>query len=585
LFGKFLARMKAASFCRAKRRKRYSGQPETAPNKSLKYFSEKKYNCYFVAQTTLMRNLYPKYLIVFLAVFSMIGCAKRGSINGGTKDTLAPVLNVSFPKNYSTGFKGKEIKLVFDEYVKLKDINKQLIISPPMKTPPEIFPQTASKTITIRIKDTLRPETTYSLNFGQSIEDNNESNPYPQFKYVFSTGSYIDSLTLRGVVKDAYNREVENFVSVMLYEVNDQFKDSVIYKESPRYITNTLDSLTTFKLENLKAGKYLLVAMKDYNNNYKFDPNKDKIAFHKQYVTIPNDTLYEMELFQEVAPFRALKPSLASGNRLYMGYEGNPKNTQAELKNGNDVIQTIVTQVPEKDSLNVWFKPVKADSLQLSVTRENYKEDFTLKLKAAKQDTLSFAAKQSGTLPLRENFTIYPSRPLVKFDKSLMKVINKDSTAVPFTTEYDEFKQELKFIFDKQPEEKYDLEILPGALTDFFEKSNDTLGYKFTTKSTSEYGNLRVTLKNVKKFPVIIELTDAKGKLVAAEYTESATQIDFNGLDPALYTLRAIYDDNKNKVWDTGSFLEKRQTEQVIYFPTAIDVRANWDVDQTFTLP
>jgi uncharacterized protein (DUF2141 family) len=577
--------MEVASFCKAKRRKRYSGQPETAPNKSLKCFSEKKYNCYFVAQMTLMRNLYLKYLIVLLSVFSIVGCAKRGSINGGTKDTLAPVLKMSFPKNYSTGFKGKEIKLEFDEYVKLKDVNKQLIISPPMKTPPEIFPQTASKTITIKIKDTLRADTTYSLNFGQSIEDNNESNPYPQFKYVFSTGTYIDSLTLRGVVKDAYSREVENFVSVMLYEVNDRFKDSIVYKESPRYITNTLDSLTTFKLENLKAGKYLLVAMKDYNNNYKFDPAKDKIAFHKQYVTVPNDTLYEMELFQEVAPFRAVKPSIASGNRLYLGYEGNPAGIKTELKKGNEIIPTMVTQTPEKDSVNVWFKPVKADSLQLSVTRENYKQDFTLKFKASKQDTLSFTAKHSGTLPLRENFTIIPSRPLVKFDNSLMKLVNQDSVAVPFTTEYDDFKQELKFVFDKQPEEKYALDLLPGAVTDFFEKSNDTLNYKFTTKSAAEYGNLRVTLKNVKRFPVIVELTDAKGKLVAAEYSESATQIDFNALDPALYTLRVIYDDNKNKVWDTGSFLEKRQTEQVIYFPTPIDVRANWDVDQTFTLP
>ncbi len=144
--------------------------------------------------------------ILFLVALTMTSCAKRGSITGGLKDTLAPVLTMSFPKNYSTNFKAKEIKLTFDEYVKLKDLNKQLIISPPMKYDPLITPTSVSKNITIKILDTLQPNTTYSFNFGQSIEDNNEGNPYNQFKYVFSTGDYIDSLSIGGTVKDAYNR-------------------------------------------------------------------------------------------------------------------------------------------------------------------------------------------------------------------------------------------------------------------------------------------------------------------------------------------------------------------------------------------
>ncbi|MEY2921826.1 MAG: hypothetical protein RL108_439, partial [Bacteroidota bacterium] len=202
-----------------------------------------------------------------LLVLLTYGCAKRGSITGGDKDSIAPVLKSSLPKNFSTNFNGKEIKLVFDEYVKLKNANKQLIISPPMKNQPEILPYTASKTLTIKIKDTLQPNTTYSFNFGQSIEDNNEGNPYSQFKYVFSTGSFIDSLALKVKVKDALEIKTDNFVSVMLYEINEQFNDSTIYKETPRYITNTLDSLKLVSLENLKAGKYLLLAFKDNGNN------------------------------------------------------------------------------------------------------------------------------------------------------------------------------------------------------------------------------------------------------------------------------------------------------------------------------
>lgn len=163
-----------------------------------------------------------KYIVALLAVI-VTSCAKRGTITGGDKDTIAPVLSASFPKNFSTNFNGKEIKLVFDEYVKLKNVNKQLIVSPPFKNQPEILPTNASKTITIKIKDTLQPNTTYSLNFGQSIEDNNEGNPYQQFKYVFSTGTYIDSLKMNVKVKDALEKKVDNFVSVMLYEINEKY--------------------------------------------------------------------------------------------------------------------------------------------------------------------------------------------------------------------------------------------------------------------------------------------------------------------------------------------------------------------------
>ncbi|MFV8324547.1 Ig-like domain-containing protein [Flavobacterium sp. ZS1P14] len=533
----------------------------------------------------LKNNL--KYISLFLLLIT-IGCAKRGNITGGLKDTIAPVLKASFPKNFNTNFKGNEIKLVFDENIKLKDLNKQLIISPPMKHEPLILPTTVTKFITIKIKDTLQPNTTYSFNFGQSIADNNEGNPLNQFKYVFSTGDYIDSLSISGTVKNAYEKEVESFISVMLYEVNDTFKDSIVYTETPRYVTNTLDSLKTFRLENLKAGKYLLVAMKDYNNNNKFNPKKDKIGFNKQFITVPNDTVYELALFKEVPTFKAYKPSQASGNRLLMGFEGKtdqvslrPKIT---LKKNNETIPSIVTQLPKKDSLQIWYKPIKTDSLALAVTKDKYNTNFSFKIKDQKKDTLNITAVQNGVLNFRDRFTLETATPLVNFDNSKIKLVKNGNVSIPFTTEYDEFNQKLYFDFKKEPSEKYSISILPGALTDFFEKSNDSLTYKINTKSTADYGNLSVSLQNGKQFPVIVQLTNIKGEILATEYTEKNTTVDFNLIEPALYTLRAIYDENKNKEWDSGNYLEKRQAEEVIYFSKEIDVRANWDVNQAFDL-
>jgi uncharacterized protein (DUF2141 family) len=529
-----------------------------------------------------MPKIHFRYFSLLLILLTL-GCAKRGSITGGDKDTLAPVLKSSLPKNFTTNFKGKEIKLVFDEYVKLKNTNKQLIISPPMKNQPEILPYTASKTITIKIKDTLLPNTTYSFNFGQSIEDNNEGNPYSQFKYVFSTGSYIDSLALNVKVKDALEKKTDNFVSVMLYEIDEKFNDSTIYKETPRYITNTLDSLQVVKLENLTAGKYLLLALKDNGNN-KYNPKTDKIGFQKQYITIPNDTVFEVELFKEAIDFKAFKPTQVNKNRYVMGYEGKGKGTKVLLKNGTEIIPSLVTQMAKKDSLQIWFQPIKADSLQVNVEKDNYKIDFTVKNKAQKLDSLSITPDFAGSLPLRERFSLTSATPLVRFDKSKISVRSKDSTAVDFTTEYDDFNQKLYIDFKKEPLESYTIKAMPGAMTDFFEKENDTLRFKANTKNSSDYGNLRVILENAKRFPIIIELTDKDGKVKYTAYSESATPINFDAIEPAKYTLRIIYDDNKNKVWDTGSYLEKRQSEEVIYFPKEIDVRANWDVEQPFSL-
>ena len=527
--------------------------------------------------------------ILFLLLFVCIGCAKKGSITGGLKDTIAPTLKISFPENFSTNFKGNQIKLTFDEYIKLKGLEKQLIVSPPMKNEPLIIPSSVTKYLTIQIKDTLQPNTTYSFNFGQSITDNNEGNPLNQFKYVFSTGPYIDSLALGGRVKDALDREVESFVSVMLYEVNEKFRDSVVYTSPPRYITNTLDSLKTFRLENLKAGKYLLVAMKDRNNNNKFNPKTEKIGFHKQFITIPNDTVYEIELFKEELPFKAYKPSQVSGNKIAIGYDGKQDFSKSKpkiiLKNNNQILESIVTQFPKKDSLQVWYKPIKADSLLLNIKKESYVNDFSVKIKNQKKDTLSINAVQTGILNMRDEFTLESSTPLVKIDKSKIFINSSKTKITEFTPNYDDFNQKLVLNFPKNTSEKYQIQLLPGALTDFFEKSNDTLTYKLETRSESDYGNLIVDFQNVKRFPIIIELTNEKGEILAYDYSEKNTKVEFNFLEPKDYILRVIYDDNKNKKWDSGNYLEKRQAEEVIYYSKVIkDVRANWNDNETFDL-
>ena len=533
----------------------------------------------------MKKQLYSVVLILLITA----GCAKRGSISGGLKDTIAPVLRVSFPKNYTTNFSNQSIRLTFDEYVKLKDINKQLVISPPMAKKPQVLPLTASKTVTINFPEPLEANTTYTMNFGQSIEDFNEGNPYKQFKYIFSTGPYIDSLSISGSIKDALNKNADPYVNIMLYEVNEKYNDSVIYKKNPRYLTNTLDSSSTFKIENIKAGKYLLIAVKDLNRNYLFDSKTEKIGYFKHMISVPNDSLFEIKLFKEISPFKAFKPTQVSANSAVMGFEGNEKGAKLTLKKNDELLVSYYTKVPKKDSLQLWYKPFKTeknavDSLQLFVDKDKYRKDFIFKINKQKADTLRITSS-TKILNLGEAMILNSNIPISKTDESKMQLINKDSIAVVFKTSYDEMTMALKVDFKKEPLEKYKFKLLPGAISSFLEQTNEKeLIFPFETRNISDYGNLQVTLENVKRFPVIVELTDKTGEVQLSYYSENGTQIDFNLIKPDIYTLRLIYDDNKNGVWDTGNFLERKQPEEVIYFPKNIDVRANWDVQQTFIL-
>ncbi|KOS06875.1 hypothetical protein AM493_13175 [Flavobacterium akiainvivens] len=525
------------------------------------------------------------FFLILAVAFTLTGCAKRGTISGGPKDTIAPYIIGSYPKNMTTNFKGKEIHIDFNEYIKVKDINKQLIISPPLKYQPTITPQgSASKFIEVKIKDTLEDNTTYSLNFGQSITDNNEGNPYSQFRFVFSTGDYIDSLQVNGGIKDAFNRTPDNFVTVMLYEANEAFNDSTVYKERPRYVTNTLDSMTNYSLQNLKEGRYHIFALKDASNNYTYDPKSDKIAFLGRAITIPTDSTYELKLFKQKGDFKPSKPVIATSNRLFLPYEGDARGATVVVKNGagTDVIPSRLTAEKGKDSLNIWLpRDIVRDSLSVQVTHRDSIKNFMVKLKEIKAtDSLTLDAVQKGGLNFRDRFTLRPLTPLTAIDSTKISLINKDSIAVPYSYKYDEYKQEIVFDFQKEEEEKYVFTFMPGAVTDFYGKQNDTTYYKLNTRVYVDYGNIFIKLQNVKRFPLIIQLTDEKGDTKAEAFSDGATEINFELLEPAKYYVRLIYDDNNNREWDTGDYMKKIQPEEVFYRPKELDVRPMWDYEE-----
>lgn len=526
-------------------------------------------------------------LFILPAILVLIGCAKRGNPDGGPVDTKPPRFVRASPENFSTKFDSREIRIFFNEYIKLNEAQRQIIISPPMDPRPEITPLgTASRSVRIRINDTLQPNTTYTINFGRSIVDNNEGNPLDFFQYVFSTGNYLDSLSVSGVVTDAYMAQPDPFVSVMLYEVDSAYTDSVIYKETPRYITNTLDS-TFFQLNNLKEGTYQMVGVLDKNNNYRFDPRSEKISFLQEFITVPTDSIYELSIFREIPPFRVTRPQKAAHQRVLFGYTGKLDKDSLQLKmisSTPEGFESRITKDPATDTLHYWYKPViEKDSLLFAVEAPNYSDTLFVRSKTMDKDSLTFSFDPSGTLGFNRNVNILPTVPLEEMDDSLMSLITGDSVAVPFSAFYRPFENRVVLDFEKQEQTVYNFQALPGAFTGFYRAQNDTLKAQFRTRAYSDFGSLIINLQKVEEYPVIVQLTNEKGDLRAEQMSDSETSFTFRYLTPGKYLLRVIYDSNENGIWDTGNYLQKKQPEEIIYFPDVLDVRANWD--QTFLFP
>ena len=530
-----------------------------------------------------------KKIVLILTLLSVlsISCAKRGTITGGPKDSIAPVIVKSNPKNYQSNFTGTKIRIDFSEYIKVKDINKQLIISPPMQKSPTIVPQgSASKFISITLNEELKPNTTYSFNFGQSITDYNEGIPYSQFKYVFSTGNYIDSLTVSGNIKDAFENKTDDYVTVMLYDAAT-YNDSLVFKQKPVYVSNTLEKNTTFKIENIKEGDYYLVALKDKNNNYNYQSKSEKIAFKKQKIKIPTDSVYSLRLFSEKSEIKTYKPTLESTNKLFMGYEGDAKSVQLFTKKNNleTPLRFAKSENKKSDTLQVYIPNDAKDSINIIVKSDSYSKDYSVKLKKLKEaDSLKISLIPNKNLNFYEKLSLETTTPIRKINSEKIFLRKKDSSLVLFTTEINDLDQLISFDFKQEENEEYTLELLPGAIEDEYNTKTDSLKFDFKKGALSDFGNLKVRLKNAKKFPFVLQILNNSGEVVSEKYCTKETEIYFEAIQPSMYQVRLFYDENSNKTWDSGNFKTKLQPEEMIYFPTLIDVRANWDVDQELEL-
>ena len=525
-------------------------------------------------------------LNIIIAVFllSTIQCAKRASPTGGPKDSIPPVLINASPKLNTTYFNKDEFNLYFDEYVELKDITKQLIISPPLNSSQyKVYPVTgASKKVTLKLLDSLLDNTTYTFNFGESIVDFNESNPSSYLTYTLSTGPTIDSLYIRGRITDAFERETERFISLQLYPVDSIIADTMIYSQKPLYVTNTLDT-TIYRFQNLRAGKYAIIALEDKAGNYFFDQNMDKIGYKEQLIELPKDSIIDLRLFKERTNFFWDKPYFVNDHHIVLSYYGDREEEPFKMiSDVPDNFESLVTQSRETDSLNYWFKGAELDSLQFEFNIKDSLQIKTVQFKNPIPDSLLIDKSTKGSLRIQDKYEIKSNLPIVEVNSEQLIVTNVDTIQIPASLKIEENYDRITVDFEVIPNDRYEITLLPKALIDFWGNTNDTLVYRTSTKKIEDYGNIFLRVKHESPHSYIIELL--KNDEVVRRYDTPAegNNFRFELLDPGKYSVRLIEDANKNKQWDTGSYLDKIQPEKVIYYWKEIDLRANWDMNEIF---
>ena len=522
-----------------------------------------------------------QHLFLIFLVLSFSQCAKKGRPDGGPMDEDAPIFVTANPPYETINFDKKEINIYFNEYIKLNDLNKQLIISPPLnpENPPLISPQgTPSKFINIKILDTLKENSTYIFDFGNSVQDNNESNTLERFKYIFSTGNYIDSLSLSGNVKNAFISKSVEDIKLLLYRLDSSYTDSAVYNRKPDYVTSSLDS-SNYQFTNLRKGNYLLVALDDVRSDYIFNPETDKIGFLNDTITLPRDSIinHTISIFKEELPYIFRRGKEIRKGQLIFGYKGKPKNLTVEtLSAVPDNFKTIIFPEKGKDTLNLWHSLIEKDSLIFKISDNIISDTVTVKLRKKELDSLKVNEITGGILNLKDTLFFLTNNPVVSIDTSRINFKQSDSINFPYEAFISKKENKIGFLFEKKYKKSYKINLYPNALTDIFNTTNDTISSLFRTRGTEDYGEISVTIQNPKKIPVIIQLTDINDATIVQETCSENKNISFDLLIPQKYKIRVIYDLNQNGIWDTGSYLEKKQHEHVEYFPETQEVRANW---------
>ncbi len=554
---------------------------------------------------------------LFAAVF-LFSCANRGTLEGGPKDSDPPKLDsLNSASNYQVRFQKQDITLAFDEWVELRDVVTQVVISPPLEFRPKIERRKRAIVVEFDEKEVLRDSATYVFNFGQAIRDLTEGNP-ASIVFVFSTGDYIDSLSLDGRVIDASSGLPVDGAVFLLYE---NLADTVVYKERPFYFARTnKDGL--FKVNNVKAGTFKAVALLDANQNYKYEPESEKIGFLDSVIVVapppviePDTTVvdsisieeaiidtsliktdslkaitsakYKLKLFEKEKSLFLRQRETGTYGIVKLGFNRPPHDADLQF----DFLAKIVFRETDKDTLKIWYTLEADTAWQIYFKRDTIID--TIDVAAGLKGAFGERARLSNVLPLGESSPtkIAPGSSYIhQFNHPVASVnlqrveLFQDTLKLPPGIQAQPDSLNPRFLNVNYPWKEggvYRLRLLPGSVTDIYGLVNeDTIQNNFAVGLTKEYGILRVSLKGLEnENPYHIRLLAANQSVIKSWQVSQLEQFDFTiaMLNPGLYKVEVTEDLDGNGRWTSGDYDLKRQPERV-FKKTLEQLRANWEL-------
>ncbi len=567
------------------------------------------------------------YIFLLIATITA-SCATMVQPSGGPIDTTAPVPESFEPANASMNMHKKKIIIRFDEYIILDKLSQQMVVSPQMPEDPKV--NINGKKLIINLPDSLRPNTTYTIFFGDAVVNYKENLPVHNFSYVFSTGSVVDSLRLQGIALKAFDHSVYKELYVMLYKADT---DSAIYKHKPYYLCKA-EKDGHFFLNNLAAGKYQIYALKDENRNYIYDQPNEEIAFADSLVVPYYDSPYKETTIDSAPPpiinpvsdinmfvFKEIpKRTILISNKTYPPRKAifvfnravnNLSITPLDFI--SDTIWHKEVYSKNRDTITTFLMAIKQDTIHIALAADGENLD-TLELILVKKKhkilgrksrrrnntapikpktkpipKISYTTNISSEFPFFNNIVLKFKVPLTAFDLSRIELYKaRDTLWIPIkhnsylSDTTNRLRINIDAVFGER--EKYKLLIRDSSFFDLYSATNDSLQKEFFTTEMRQYGSLKLEVNYDNKDRLIVQLLNSKEAILQENTIDSSQVIYYPYLPDGKYKIKAIVDKNKNGKWDTGDLQKKLQAEPIYYVPKVIDIRANWDTEHIWEI-
>lgn len=588
------------------------------------------------------KSLY--YIFIIIAAAVMYSCANTGNPSGGPIDKTPPIFMRSNPTPNAVNVKDRKIEIFFDEIVTLKDPSTKIIVSPAQTEMPRM--SALGRKVTVELVDSLLPNTTYTIDFSNSIQDNNEGNAIDNFAFAFSTGSVIDSMRVSGYVLDS--RTLEPMQSVVV-GLQSNLADSAFHKEKLQRVALTNDR-GQFTIRNVSPGSYHIFALKDLDRDYKFGNPTEDIAFLDS-IIVPSigsreaaDTVYN-DLNEIDTIMRATRPAYFPNDILLSMFNEDRKSQY--LANNLRVDSTRISltfaaasdtlpslsivgrnDVPDQwytlersqtnDTLTYWIRPphlVSADTLMVATT---YLRTDTASNLSWGTDTLKFTFQRqkakkkkknegtdsleqirfmelhplvNGTQEVYAPLLLQTGTPIERYSREafhLQRKLQNDTIFYPAEIKSIALRdstlsrRDLMLKVDWEPGAAYTLAVDSLAMTDIYGLQTKPLKVDFNVRKMEEYGNIVFNIPAVRD-SAIVELLDGTEKIVLRAPVKNH-RAELLNLLPGKYYARLFIDRNGNGKYDTGNYDMHLQPEETVYYPGAINLKKNWDVEQTWDI-